>query len=92
MAICKQTRVLDREREIYRMSKDFHIVFIDEAGFMLEPLVRATWARRGHTPVLKVSENRHDRISVIGAMAIRMAESKRFSFLFHLSPDNTNFR
>ena len=74
------------------MSKDFHIVFIDEAGFMLDPLVRATWARRGCTPVLKVSENRHDRRSVIGAMAIRMAESKRFSFLFHLSQDNTNFR
>ena len=74
------------------MSKDFHIVFIDEAGFMLEPLVRATWARRGHTPVFKVSENRHDRFSVIGAMVIRMAESKRFSFLFHLSRDNTNFR
>ena len=61
------------------MEKDFHIVFVDEAGFMLEPLVRTTWARRGHTPVLKVSENRHDRISVIGAIAIRMAESKWFS-------------
>lgn len=74
------------------MRKDIHIVFIDEAGFMLESLVRATWARRGHTPVLKVSENRHDRISVICAMAIRMTKSKRFSFLFHLSQDNTNFR
>lgn len=74
------------------MEKDFHIVFVDEAGFMLEPLVRTTWARRGHMPVLKVSENRHDRISVTGAIVIRMAESKRFSFFFHLSQDNTNFR
>jgi len=74
------------------MIKSFYIVFIDEAGFMLEPLVRTTWARRGHTPVLKVSENRHDRISAIGAMTIRMVKPRRFGFLFHLSSDNTNFR
>jgi putative transposase len=73
------------------MMKDFHIIFIDEAGFMLEPLVRPTWARRGHAPVQKVSENHHDRISVIGAMAIRITKPKRFSFLFQLSQDNTNF-
>ena len=74
------------------MNKDFYIVFIDEAGFMLEPLVRKTWSPRGHTPILKVSENRHDRISVIGAMTIKMVEPKQFGFIFHLSPDNTNFR
>ena len=74
------------------MSMNFYIVFIDEAGFMLDPLARTTWARRGHTPVLIVSENRHNRISVIGAMAIRMGEPKQFSFWFHLSEDNANFR
>ena len=67
------------------------IVFIDEAGFMLEPLTRRTWSQRGYTPVLKVSENRHDRISVIGALTINM-KTKLFGFLFHLSQDNTNFR
>ena len=74
------------------MHKDFYIVFIDEAGFMLEPLVRTTWARRGHTPKLKVSENRHDRISVVGALTIRMVTPREFCFFFHLSEDNTNFR
>jgi len=74
------------------MNKDFHIVYIDEVGFMLNPLVRKTWAPRGHTPVLKISENRHDRISVIGAMTIKMVKPRQFGFLFHLSPDNTNFR
>ncbi len=39
------------------MNKDFYIVFIDEAGFLLEPLLRKTWAPCGHTPVLKISEN-----------------------------------
>ncbi|SRR6266498_3622793 len=73
------------------MNKDFHIVFIDEVGFMIEPLVLTTWARRGHRPAIKISENHHDRISVIGAMTIDM-ETKRFGFLFRLSADNTNFR
>ena len=59
---------------------------------MLNPLVRTTWALRGHTPILKISENRHDRISVIGAMAVKMVKPRQFSFLFHLSQDNTNFR
>lgn len=74
------------------MNKDFYIVFIDEAGFLLEPLLRKTWAPCGHTPVLKISENRHDRISVVGAMTIRMVIPREFRFLFHLSTDNTNFR
>jgi len=74
------------------MNKDFYIVFIDEAGFMLNPLVRKTWAPQGHTPVLKISENPHDRISVIGAMTIKMVEPKQIGFIFHLSQDNTNFR
>jgi len=29
------------------------IVFIDESGFMLQPVVRRTWAPRGETPILK---------------------------------------
>ncbi len=58
---------------------------------MMEPLVRRTWAPRGHTPVLRISNEPHGRISVIGAMTIRL-EPKKFGFLFHLSPDNVNFR
>jgi transposase len=68
-----------------------YIVFIDEAGFMMEPLVRRTWARRGHRPVLRVSDEPHGRISVIGAMTIRL-KPREFGFLFHLLPDNANFR
>ena len=56
---------------------------------MLSPLVRRTWAPRGQTPTIRVTEP-HDRISVIGAMAIRL-KPRCFSFLFHLSPDNVNF-
>ena len=85
--------VLSMNRKIThrKVKKYIDIVFIDEAGFMLEPLTRKTWARRGHTPVINISENRHDRISVIGALTINLV-TRRFGFLFHLSQDNTNFR
>ncbi len=66
-----------------------YIVFIDEAGFMLNPLVRRTWAPRGKTPVIKVFKP-HERISVIGAMTLEL-KTKRFGFQFHLLPDNANF-
>lgn len=67
-----------------------HLVFVDECGFMLEPLVRKTWAPRGQTPVIKVSDP-HGRISTIGAITISPLRS-RFGFYFHLLPDNANFR
>jgi transposase len=56
---------------------------------MLSPLVRRSWAPRGHTPVIKVSDP-HGRISVIGAMTISPSR-RHFGFQFHLSPDNANY-
>jgi putative transposase len=66
-----------------------HIVFIDEAGFMLAPLRRHTWAPRGKTPVIKVMSP-HERISAIGAMTIQR-HPVQFGFQFHLLADNANF-
>jgi len=66
-----------------------HLVFVDEAGFMLGPLVRRTWAPRGCTPVIRVSEP-HGRISVAGAITIS-PERAHFGFYFQLSEDNSNF-
>jgi transposase len=43
------------------------IVFVDEAGFYLLPMVVSTYARVGQTPVLKVSLT-HDHLSAIGAI------------------------
>jgi transposase len=42
---------------------------MDESGFMLQPLVRRTWAPRGETPIQRQWE-RHDRLSVIGAITL----------------------
>lgn len=62
------------------------IVFIDESGFMLQPLVRATWAPRGQTPVLK-SWDRHDRISAISALTVS-PKRRRLGLYFSLQRKN----
>jgi transposase len=67
-----------------------HIVFIDEAGFMLAPTLRRTWAPRGCTPIVRIADP-HGRISVIGAISIS-PHHRRFCFYFRLLADNANFR
>ena len=44
-------------------------MFVDESGFMLQPLIRRTWAPRGQTPILR-QWSRHDRLSVISAITL----------------------
>jgi len=66
-----------------------YIVFVDEAGFMLNSLLRRTWAPRGQTPVIKVSEP-HGRISVIAAITISPVR-RHFGFYFYLLADGANF-
>ena len=44
-------------------------MLIDESGFMLQPLVRRTWAPKGETPI-QYSWDRHDRLSVIAALTV----------------------
>jgi len=66
-----------------------YLVFVDESGFLLTPNVRRTFAPRGQTPVIKVS-NPHGRISAIGALAIS-PKQKRPCFHYNLLADNGNF-
>ena len=63
-----------------------HIVFVDEAGFLLIPSVRRTWAPRGHTPVLR-HRYRHDRISVISGLSVS-PRRHRMSLYFQLHDHN----
>ena len=44
-------------------------MFLDESGFMLQPLLRRTWAPQGQTPI-SYSWDRHDRLSVLSARAV----------------------
>lgn len=47
-----------------------HIVFIDETGFLLHPLVRRTWGLRGQTPILRTRLRHRQRVSTIGGLSI----------------------
>jgi putative transposase len=47
------------------------ICFEDEAGQNLRPPKARTWARRGHTPVVKVCGKGSGRVSVAGLLCLR---------------------
>jgi transposase len=47
-----------------------HIVFADESGFLLIPLVAKTWAPQGQTPIHRHRQGRRDKISVISGISL----------------------
>ena len=47
-----------------------HIVFADESGFLLIPLVAKTWAPQGQTPLHRHRQGRRDKISVISGISL----------------------
>ena len=65
------------------------IVLIDESGFMLQPVMRRTWAPKGHTPI-QYSWDRHDRLSVISAITLSPLRC-RLGLYFQIHSDNINF-
>ena len=65
------------------------IVLIDESGFMLQPVVRRTWAPRGQTPI-QYSWDRHDRLSVISGITVSPLRH-RLGLYFQIHSDNINF-
>ena len=48
---------------------DATIVFVDEAGYLLEPLRKKVWAPRGQTPTLSYQTGNPRKLSVIGGLA-----------------------
>jgi transposase len=66
------------------------VVFLDEAGFMLTPLVRRTLAPRGKTPILPAWQ-RHDRISAISCVTLGPG-AERPGLYFELLPAGLNVR
>ena len=62
------------------------LVFLDESGFMLQPVRRRTWAPSGHTPVQKAWD-RHERISAISIICASPLQH-RLSHFFQLLREN----
>jgi transposase len=46
------------------------IVFVDEAGFLMNPLRKKVWAPKGRTPELLHRTRNHQKVSVIGGLAV----------------------
>ena len=57
-------------------------MLIDESGFLLNPVVRRTWARQGHTPVLPSWGRHRDKVSVIAAIGVA-PQRRRLGLFFH---------
>ena len=62
---------------------------MDESGFMLQPVIRRTWAPRGQTPT-QYSWDRHDRLSAISAITLAPLRH-RFGLYFQLHSHNIHF-
>jgi hypothetical protein len=63
------------------------LVFIDESGFLLQPLRRRVWAERGHTPQ-QHAWDRHDRITAMAALC-RAPWASRLGLYYELLDHNT---
>lgn len=62
------------------------LVFLDESGFMLQPVRRRTLAPSGQTP-LHNAWDRHDRLSAIALIGVSPVRH-RISLYFQLLPEN----
>jgi transposase len=45
-----------------------HVIFADESGLLMAPLVRRTWAPRGRRPVLQQRGRHREKVSIAGAL------------------------
>jgi len=63
-----------------------HVVFEDESGFFLNPLVRRTWAVAGQTPILFQRGRSRQHLSAVGAVTIS-PRRHRLGLLLRLHAD-----
>jgi len=62
------------------------IVFLDETGLLMAPLVRRTWAPQGQTPVLAQRTRRREKVSLVAALSVS-PRRRRVGLYFHLHPN-----
>jgi transposase len=63
-----------------------HLVLIDETGLFLNPLVKRSWAKIGHTPVLDTDGGHRDKVSVIAGVSVSPTR-QRLGLYFATEPD-----
>jgi transposase len=63
-----------------------YLIFLDETGFLMAPLVRRTWSPRSQTPIFYQRGGSHQKVSCMGALAVPPARD-RLHFYFRLHPN-----
>jgi transposase len=64
------------------------LFFLDESGFMLQPVRRRTWSPIGETP-LQYAWDRHERLSVISIIGVSPLKHQ-LSLYFQIAPANVD--
>jgi hypothetical protein len=67
---------------------DAHLVFLDEVGFLMNPLVQRSWAPVGDTPTISPRTRAYQSVAATGAITISPRRS-RLNLLMHLYPDQS---
>jgi transposase len=62
------------------------LVFLDESGLLMMPLVRRTWAPRGQTPFLWQRTNSYRKVSAIAVLVVPPRRD-RVRLVFQLHPN-----
>jgi len=81
-----QSRLAAGKKNAARLNA--HLVFLDESGLLLAPLVRRTWAPRGQTPIFYQQGRHRQKVSIIGALSVscwRHRVGLYFSLASHLN-------
>ena len=65
-----------------------HLVFLDESGFQMTPVVRRTYAPRGQMPIVEAFY-RKGKVSAISAVTVSPTR-RRCRLSYRLLPDNAN--
>ena len=68
------------------------LCFEDESGQGLRPPKGRTWARRGHTPVVKVTARNSPRLSLTALIAVKPGRRPRLIYRVHAGHRRRNGR
>jgi transposase len=73
------------QKKAYRLR--VFLVFLDESGFLMAPLVRRSWAPHGLTPMLYQRTRTYQKVSSIAALCVTPTRD-RLHLYFRLHPDS----
>lgn len=63
-----EERLVSGETKARRLKAS--LVFLDESGLLMTPLVRRRWAPRGQTPILSQRGRTREKVSIVAALSV----------------------